>query len=53
MGGDFVTVPHFDSTLNPMDAAHICIARHGETDWNRRGVLQGWLDVPINAQGRH
>ena len=36
-----------------MDAAHICIARHGETDWNKRGVLQGWSDVPINEKGRH
>jgi len=35
-----------------MNAAHICIARHGETDWNKSGILQGWLDVPINAQGR-
>lgn len=35
-----------------MNPAQICIARHGETDWNRRGVLQGWLDVPINALGR-
>lgn len=32
--------------------AHICVARHGETDWNRSGILQGWLDVPINAHGR-
>jgi broad specificity phosphatase PhoE len=30
----------------------ICIARHGETDWNRSGTLQGWIDVPLNAQGR-
>ncbi len=35
-----------------MDATHICIARHGETDWNKRGVLQGWLDVPLNTLGR-
>jgi len=35
-----------------MDAAHLCIARHGETDWNRTGVLQGWSDVPINEKGR-
>ena len=35
-----------------MHAAHICIARHGETDWNRLGILQGWLEVPINALGR-
>ncbi len=30
----------------------ICVARHGETDWNTAGILQGWLDVPINEQGR-
>jgi len=35
-----------------MNPAHICIARHGETDWNIAGILQGWIDVPLNAQGR-
>lgn len=32
--------------------ARICIARHGETDWNTAGILQGWLDVPMNERGR-
>lgn len=35
-----------------MKPAHICIARHGETDWNKSGILQGWFDVPINELGR-
>ena len=35
-----------------MTAAALCVARHGETDWNKRGILQGWLDVPINEVGR-
>ncbi len=26
--------------------------RHGETDWNREGRLQGRRDVPLNATGR-
>jgi len=30
----------------------ICVVRHGETDWNIAGILQGWLDVPINERGR-
>lgn len=34
-----------------MNTTLICIARHGETDWNKSGILQGWLDVPINDQG--
>jgi probable phosphoglycerate mutase len=35
-----------------MNAARLCLARHGETDWNKRGILQGWTDVPINDLGR-
>lgn len=46
---------HAIPRLNPSaraKAAHLCVTRHGETDWNRRGILQGWLDVPINDLGR-
>jgi broad specificity phosphatase PhoE len=25
--------------------------RHGETDWNKTGRLQGTLDIPLNARG--
>jgi len=32
--------------------AHVCVVRHGETDWNISGILQGWIDVPINETGR-
>jgi probable phosphoglycerate mutase len=35
-----------------MNTTHICLSRHGETDWNRQGILQGWMDVPMNAHGR-
>ncbi len=30
----------------------IIFIRHGETDWNVEGRLQGHVDVPINAKGR-
>jgi probable phosphoglycerate mutase len=26
--------------------------RHGETDWNARGLSQGNIDIPLNATGR-
>ena len=32
--------------------ARLCVTRHGETDWNVEGILQGWIDIPINARGR-
>jgi probable phosphoglycerate mutase len=35
-----------------MNPAHLCIARHGETDWNKTGVLQGWFDIALNDLGR-
>jgi 2,3-bisphosphoglycerate-dependent phosphoglycerate mutase len=33
-------------------SAQICVARHGETDWNTAGILQGWLDTQLNERGR-
>ncbi|GAA5851365.1 hypothetical protein JCM9279_001118 [Rhodotorula babjevae] len=29
----------------------VTIVRHGETDYNKAGIVQGHLDVPLNAQG--
>lgn len=28
------------------------IVRHGETDWNARGVIQGHVDIPLNSSGK-
>lgn len=33
-------------------ATRLCVARHGETDWNIEEILQGWLDIAINDNGR-
>ena len=30
----------------------IYFIRHGETDWNRQGLIQGWTDMPLNEMGR-
>jgi broad specificity phosphatase PhoE len=35
-----------------MPAAVLYYVRHGETDWNVEGRLQGRRDIPLNATGR-
>ncbi len=30
---------------------NLYIMRHGETDWNRQGLLQGSVDIPLNENG--
>ena len=30
----------------------IYIVRHGETEANKQGYVQGWTDVPLNENGR-
>ncbi|MFC5735095.1 histidine phosphatase family protein [Cytobacillus gottheilii] len=29
----------------------LCIVRHGQTDWNAEGKLQGSTDIPLNMNG--
>lgn len=30
---------------------HVWFVRHGETDWNAQGMMQGHTDIPLNENG--
>lgn len=35
-----------------IDLKSIYLTRHGETEWNKAGRLQGWSDSPLTEKGR-
>ncbi|RKJ30353.1 histidine phosphatase family protein, partial [Butyricicoccus sp. 1XD8-22] len=35
-----------------MSKIEFYFVRHGETEWNKDGRLQGWLDSPLTNKGR-
>lgn len=44
--------PYAKVNSDPTDKAHIYLLRHGETDLNALGVLQGSIEEPLNDVGR-
>ncbi|GAA5155359.1 phosphoglyceromutase [Pseudonocardia eucalypti] len=33
------------------DAYQLILLRHGESEWNAKGLFTGWVDVPLSAKG--
>lgn len=43
--------PH-DSLNTASNRTNFYIVRHGQTDWNIQGKIQGQLDIPLNNRGK-
>jgi len=39
-------------TADPIDPTHFFVMRHGLTEWNRLGRIQGQQDSPLSREGR-
>ncbi len=52
--GSDTAVPAATAQHSTGDAVtHLFLVRHGETDYNRQGIVQGrGIDVPLNELGR-
>ena len=35
----------------PADMGTLVLLRHGESEWNAKGLFTGWVDVPLAAKG--
>ena len=33
------------------NSKHVYLVRHGETEWNKKGLIQGHSDIPLNEEG--
>lgn len=44
--------PDLYPPVRPAVSTRLLLARHGETDYNRQGRLQGTSDIPLNGKGR-
>lgn len=40
-----------DVQMNPKIRGNWFFVRHGETDWNKEGKIQGWQKISLNEQG--
>jgi broad specificity phosphatase PhoE len=40
------------SNDRPAGRVPIILVRHGLTEWNDRGLIQGWTDIPLSETGR-
>ena len=36
---------------NDLQSSEFYFIRHGETDWNKKGILMGQMDIPLNETG--
>lgn len=33
--------------------SYLALVRHGESEWNEKGLWTGWADIPLTEKGKH
>jgi 2,3-bisphosphoglycerate-dependent phosphoglycerate mutase len=47
-----VARPHAAGTASIVTMSTLIMIRHGESEWNNKGLFTGWVDVPLSDRGK-
>jgi 2,3-bisphosphoglycerate-dependent phosphoglycerate mutase len=48
---NFVDIIHPSALIRKNSMARLILLRHGQSEWNKKNLFTGWIDIPLSAEG--